>query len=203
MSLYNKVVEGLTEYVVKNTKDKSEDDIEILKYGIEVIIMNVSKLVIIFVIMLLLGLFKECIIITVVYGGIRSFGSGLHVKGFLKCLIFSTLHFLFMIFTAYSVDFDIMIKIPAALGLITLIALYAPADTEEKPYLDRTVRIALKKKAVAVSALYSVLWITGVVGVYSGFFISAIIGQIILIHPLTYKIAGRRYNNYLYEEDYL
>lgn len=203
MNLYIRVVDGITEYVVKNTNEKSEDDIEILKYGIEVVIMNISKLIIIFAFMYMIGFFKECIIITAVFGGIRGFGSGLHVKGFFKCLIFSTFHFLFMILIANIADFSVITKILMSLFSVILIFMYAPADTEEKPYLDKTVRSDLKKKAIVISVIYSLIWIIGIGGNISGFFIAAIVGQIILIHPYTYRIAGRRYNNYLYEDDYL
>lgn len=203
MNLYNRVVDGITEYVVKNTNEKSEDDIEILKYGIEVIIMNISKLIIIFAFMYALGLFKECIIITVIFGGIRRFASGLHVKGFFKCLIFSTLHFLFMIYLASITDINVIIKTIIAMVSIFHIAMYAPADTEEKPYLDENIRKNLKKKATATSLIYSLVWIFGFGGKVSGYFIAAIVGQIILIHPYTYRIARRRYNNYLYEDEYL
>ncbi|MGB3366637.1 MAG: accessory gene regulator B family protein [Acidaminobacteraceae bacterium] len=203
MSFYDDSINKITNYVVDNTKEKTEDEVEILKYGIEVIFMNISKLLVIYLLAFIFGYLIETIFITLIFGYIRSFASGIHVKGFVKCLTFSLAIFIFIIFTRGAFELPLIMKIMVSIALVTGIWIYSPADTEEKPYLDEENRKKLKRSAIIVSIIYTVIWTTSILGIYSNYFVSTLIAQLILIHPITYKVLGRRYKNYLYESEYL
>lgn len=203
MSIYSDIIDLTTNFVVDNTSSKTEDEVEILKYGIEVIFMNISKLLVIYIIAFLSGYLLESLFVTIIFGFIRSFSSGLHVKGFFKCLIFSALIFIFIIFAKPFFDLQLSIKLIIAILVLIGIYIYSPADTEEKPYLDKDNRKKLKISALILSSIYLVIWITSALGDYSNYFITTLIVQLVLISPVTYKILGRRYKNYLYEDEYI
>lgn len=203
MSLYNNIINKILTFVLSNTFKKTDDEIEILRYGIEVIVMNISKLFIIYLIAFILGYLLEAIFVTIILGFIRSFASGLHVKGFLKCTLFSSVIFTFIIAINSYLNIALFMKVIISFSLVLFIYKYSPADTEEKPYFDEENRKKLKKNAAIVSIAYAFIWLTSILGVYSNYFASTLIAQLVLIHPLTYKVLGRRYNNYLFEDEYM
>lgn len=203
MSFYNNTINKITSYVIDNTSEKTDDEIEILKYGIEVLFMNVSKLMLIYLLAFILGYLLETIFVTIIFGFIRSFASGLHVKGFFKCLGFSMTIFVFIIAASSMFDLSMIFKVIISIALVIGIYMYSPADTEEKPYFDAKNRKTLRRNALIVSVFYMLIWISSSLGIYSNYFVSSLLMQFVLIHPLTYRVFGRRYNNYLYEDDYI
>ena len=203
MSMYTRTIDKITNYVIENTSEKDNDEIEIIRYGIEVLVMNISKLIVIYFIAFLGGYIKETLLATVIFGLIRRYASGLHVKGFLKCLSFSIIVFVFIVGARSFFDLSIYLRVIISLVMIAMIYLYSPADTRDKPYLDEEDRKSLRLSALIVSIIYSLIWISGILGGYSNYFITTLIAQVILINPISYKLLGLRYRNYLYEEDYI
>lgn len=202
MSIHEYIVNKTTNYVIDNTSKKTDDEVEILKYGIEVIFMNVSKLLIIYILAYMLGYLFETLFVTIAFGLIRSFASGLHVKGFLKCLSFSIAIFTFVIVSGNLIISSYILKIIISIILISGIYIYSPSDTQEKPYFDEENRQKLRKRASLVAIFYSLIWINSIFASYSKYFMPILLIQLILIHPLSYKMLGRRYNNYMYEDEY-
>ena len=59
MKLSEKFSEKVTAYVKNTLPNKTEDDLEIIKYGVEILFMNLTKIPIILLIAYYLGIFKE------------------------------------------------------------------------------------------------------------------------------------------------
>ena len=75
---------------------------------------------------------------------------------------------------------------------------YAPADTEEKPYLDSLIRKQLKIKSMVMAIIYFFVSISIKDMFFSNMFIHVLWIEGIVILPITYKLLKRRYNNYEY-----
>lgn len=201
MKLSEKIAIKITEYVKKTLPDKNKDDLEIIKYGIEIVFMNLTKIPIILIIGYLLSIFKETIWTIFLFSFIRRFAAGIHARKSYTCLM----SMLVVIFgTIYiSLNFIINVQVKIGIFLITsfLYLRYAPADTEEKPYLNYESRKKLKKRSLIVACMYLILSLT-----IKNIFLSNMIIHILwvegmLILPITYKVFKRRYNNYEYYKE--
>ena len=105
----NLVVSSCLKYIIKyNTY--SSDEIDIIKYGLEGIYLTISKVVIILIISLMLGIFREVITFLLLFNIIRSTAFGLHASKSYICLISSTLIFILIPYLCLYIDINDYIK---------------------------------------------------------------------------------------------
>ena len=114
---------------LKKYNDYSDDDIEKLEYGLEGLYLTITKLVVIFIASLILGIFKEVIEILIAFNIIRYFGFGVHAGKSSQCLITSLI--LFVIIPYVFLNITITKNIFLILGIIEIVSfiIFAPADT--------------------------------------------------------------------------
>ena len=79
---------------------------------------------------------------------------------------------------------------------VLLVAIFAPADTEKRPLKNKRKRRIYKILSIMMAIIYMILSIIIKDNTISNYFIFALIIQIIIILPITYKIFGVSYNNY-------
>lgn len=176
-----------------NLSKKQKDKI---KYGLEGLYLTVSKLIIITIVAALLGILKEYVILLLTFNGIRLFGFGVHAKKSSHCLISSLLFFItFPIICRYAV-IPIIYKKILFLPLIILIGIFAPADTEKRPLKRKNRRLIYKVLSIIIATTYMTLSLIIKDNTLSNCLIFAVIIQIIVILPITYKLFGVHYNNY-------
>ena len=75
----------------------------------------------------------------------------MHARKSWTCLLFSILTFFSIVYASKLVDFPLLIKNSLFLISFILIILYAPADTEEKPYISKKLRKKLKILSLIMS----------------------------------------------------
>ena len=85
----NKTISFITKY---NTYDKTT--LEELKYGLASIYLTFSKLIIISIIAIMLNIFKEYLVLLLIYNILRSMSFGLHASKSWICLLCSTIIFI-------------------------------------------------------------------------------------------------------------
>ena len=81
---------------IKNYNDFSEKDIEKLRYGLEGIYLTVQKLIVIIILSLILGIFKEVLITLILFNIIRFTGFGFHAEKSIQCLFISLFQFVIL-----------------------------------------------------------------------------------------------------------
>ncbi|HYF75237.1 MAG TPA: accessory gene regulator AgrB [Candidatus Nitrosocosmicus sp.] len=193
MEFPERISARLTAVIADNVEELSEQKLAEINYGIAVFITNAYKLLFVFILALLLGIFNYFMIAFMSFGALRTFASGVHAKGEWTCLPLSTLFFFGIVYVGLAVKLDIyMISILFALCFAAVLR-YAPADTEEKPIVSRKLRRKLKiMSCLALAALYLVSVYT--LGTSTASIITfAVLVETILILPVTYKLAGSMY----------
>ena len=88
-----KVIASLVNFIIKNSDDEIKNQ-EILKYGLELLILKTFFVSILLIIGILSGNILESIVFTVSFSQIRSISGGYHAKSRLSCLIISVLLFI-------------------------------------------------------------------------------------------------------------
>lgn len=197
MSLIEKTSESLMKYIRNSLPDKTEEELEKIKYGIDIFLMNFYKIPVLWIIAYILGIFTSMVVATISFGFIRMFASGIHARKGWTCLLMTGFVLFAIVYLSAFLPLDFIYKTIFFIFSLVLIFLYAPADTEEKPLINPKLRQRLKIKAIVISVLYYLLSIT--------FFSKDIIGSILiysmfteslLITPVIYKLFKRRYRNY-------
>jgi accessory gene regulator B len=182
--------------IKKYNKNIGTKEVEKIKYGLEGIYLTFTKLVIISGFSILLGIFKEFLMFTIFYNIIRMFAFGLHASKSYICLISSGIVFLALPYLATIININIIIKIILSALSLMLIFLYAPADTNKRPLINKRKRLRLKMASIIVTVIYIVIILIDNNSFISNIILLSLVTEIVLILPLTYKIFKLPYRNY-------
>lgn len=190
--IINKCVELVTTY----NKDLSQRDIDKIKYGLEGLYLTITKLIFIIIISIILSIWKETLLLIIIFNGIRLTAFGVHAKRSIDCLISSTLFFILFPIICIKLTIPLIVKVILFIPLTVLIGIFAPADTEKRPLINKKKRKIYKMLSIMISIIYMTIAIVIKDNTLSNCFIFAIVIQIIIMLPITYKIFGVSYNNY-------
>lgn len=190
--IINKCMELVTTY----NKDLSQRDIDKIKYGLEGLYLTITKLIFIIIVSIILGIWKETLLLILIFNGIRLTAFGVHAKRSIDCLISSTLFFILFPILCIKLTIPLIVKIILFIPLTVLIGIFAPADTEKRPLINQKKRKIYKMLSIMISIIYMTIAIVIKDNTLSNCFIFAIVIQIIIMLPITYKIFGVSYNNY-------
>lgn len=182
--------------LIKKNKKYSDEEIEIIAYGLEGIYLSITKAVVIFGIALLLGIFKEVIYLLITYNVIRTKAFGIHASKSIYCLISSLIMFIGGAYLCKLLIIPLWFIILISVICIFCLYLYAPADTEKRPIVNKVKRKRFKLISTFLGIIYLILIIY-----FKGLFISnylflGLVISVIMILPITYKIFNMSYNNY-------
>lgn len=190
--IINKCMELVTTY----NKDLSQRDIDKIKYGLEGLYLTITKLIFIIIVSIILGIWKETLLLILIFNGIRLTAFGVHAKRSIDCLISSTLFFILFPILCIKLTIPLIVKIILFIPLTVLIGIFAPADTEKRPLINKKKRKIYKTLSIIISIIYMTIAIVIKDNTLSNCFIFAIVIQIIIMLPITYKLFGVSYNNY-------
>lgn len=190
--IINKCMELVTTY----NKDLSQRDIDKIKYGLEGLYLTITKLIFIIIVSIILGIWKETLLLILIFNGIRLTAFGVHAKKSIDCLISSTLFFILFPILCIKLTIPLIVKVILFIPLTVLIGIFAPTDTEKRPLINKKKRKIYKILSIIISIIYMTIAIVIRNNILSNCFIFAIVIQIIIMLPITYRIFGVSYNNY-------
>ena len=167
-------------FVKSNNIEIQEEE---LRYGLEGIYLTFGKFLIIFPLAFLLGIFRYP-------------AFGIHANKSSTCLFSSILILVGIPLLMSKITITLPVKI--AICIITFICfiLYAPADTIKRPLTNKRKRVLRKIATCIIAIIYSVIIIFNNNDI-SIYLLSGMIIETILILPITYRIYGMPYRNYL------
>ncbi len=183
---------------IRNRNDNKYDEIKLaeIRYGLEAIYLTFFKMIIIFIVALILGIFKEMIIIMLLYNILRTTGGGIHATKSWICLVSSLIVFIGIPYIAINIIFPFEIKILICSLCVIAFFMYAPADTKKRPIIKAIRRKKLKIVTVITSLIYTFLCLYIDNIFLSNALMLSMIIQSVLILPVTYSIFKLPYNNY-------
>lgn len=171
------------------------NDLEIkkLKYGLEGLYLTVTKIIIVIIGWLLLGIIEEGLIFLTAYSLIRFFVFGVHAKNSFVCIFISLLIMVIFPFFIINVYINFISKILLFTLSMLLIIMYAPAGTKKRPIVKKEIRQKFKIKAVLMSLILFILSIVSKDLIISNLLIAAITIATLLTTPLAYKLLAVDY----------
>ena len=182
--------------LISKKKKYSNDDIEIIKYGLEALYLTITKTIIIFSLAYFLGIVKEVIMLLLTYNIIRAQAFGLHASKSIYCLISSIISFIGGAYLCKYLTLPNWIIIVTSIICVILLFLYAPADTHKRPLINTKKRKKFKFLSVTFGIIYTIIIILFIKFPITNFLLIGMILEVIMILPITYKIFNLPYNNY-------
>lgn len=184
-------------HVVKdNYPDYDQDKLDEIKYGLEGIYLSVTKTIVILLVTLVLGIFKEAVIVLLFFNFLRMFAFGLHAKESWQCWISSSIIFIGIPYICIYLNLNNIIHyIIISLSILTYI-IYAPSDTVKRPLIRKNRRLKFKLLTMLVSLIYIITFIkTNNIFIHNVITATMLL-EAVLIHPLTYRVFNLPYKNY-------
>lgn len=184
--------------------DMTEEKAEVILYGLQLIIGEIPKMILILGISFILGFGWYMIFAYIAIAPYRTVSGGFHLHTHLGCIL-GTIIFYYgtVIISKYLILDDIPKYILIALSLgfgLLMISMYAPADTEDVPIISKKER---KTKKILS---YIMLIITLIVALFvqdrilSNILIIGSIFQSVSISRIAYKITKNKYGHEVYEK---
>lgn len=196
MDLVEKLSLHLTNRIKKSLPEKKEVELEQIKYGIHVLLNNIIKLPVVFIIAFFLGILKYTFVAFLCFNFVRWSASGIHARKSISCLISTTIVFIGVALLGSNISLKIIDITAGFIMCVVLAYLYAPADTEEKPYVSQRVRGRLKlQSCISIIILYLACFPL-INTKYASIITFSVIAECITILPITYIIFKRRFNNH-------
>lgn len=189
------IANNLTQVLKNRSKNPSFNE-NIVRYGIEIVLINFTKITFIMAIAAVLNIFWTIFIIMISYGALRRYAYGVHASTSLGCTLITIICFFSGAFlSSYVPENKLILAGMFTISIISILA-FSPADTEARPLLGKKKRDKLKRKSIYV-------WlITLILAIYMkdfriGFLIAyGNLLEAFMIMPITYKVFKRRYKNY-------
>lgn len=203
--MIEKISGALMNYIHQSLPEKTEEELEKIKYGIDIFLLNIYKIIILLFVAGIFHVLTEMILAMFSFGVIRMFASGLHMRKGWTCLFMTALVLFSVILLSYYIPLQPGSKLGVFLFSTILFFFYAPADTEEKPLINSVLRTKLKKMTLLVSLLFYILSMTVFYQhIIGSILIYSLLMESLLVTPVIYKIFRRRYQNYayFYQEDF-
>lgn len=192
----NYFLKKIRKEIIKQYPKYSKDKVDEIMYGVEGIYLTITKTIIISLIALILGVFKELIFLLISFNFIRLFAFGMHANKSWICLLFSSTLFLGGAYLCKILVIPKNILITLFLIVLLIISIYAPSDTVKRPLIKKKRRIIFKILSIAVAIIYFILTLIIKNNLFINAIIIGLIIECILILPTTYMIFKMPYKNY-------
>lgn len=194
----------LTKKIRKEMPEVDDERAEVIMYGLQNIIGELPKGIIILIIAYILGIFKLTVISILIIAPYRCVSGGVHMKTHIGCIIYTLLLYsgssLLGKYIVLTGNVKIMLAIAIWIFCMIMIKLYAPADTENLPIL--------RKKEMKQKQILSYIIITSeiLIAIFiknttiSGIIIFGDFIQTLTITRIAYRVTHNKYGHEIYAE---
>lgn len=148
----DRLLDKLMNFLYNNQENMSEERYEIVKYGLEIILIKYLFFAAALIIGIIMHSFWECLIFIIFLSSIRSQSGGYHADTRIQCFVQSMLTFLVTLsLLKLQSIYEILVIPLAVLAFCSsiIIWLLAPIDTENKPLSENEKKkFGLKSKVI-------------------------------------------------------
>ncbi len=200
--MIDKICTYLTNRIRKEMPEVDDEQAEIIMYGLQNIIGELPKGIIILIIAYFLGIFKLTLMAVLIIAPYRCFSGGVHMKTHIGCIIYTLILYSGSALLGKYIVLTGIAKYITAFVFWTfcmiMIKLYAPADTENVPILRAKER---KQKRIFSYIILTAEFVIAVLinnTTIAGIIIFGDFIQTLTITRIAYKITDNKYGHELY-----
>lgn len=199
--MVDEICNRLTLRIRKEIPDVDDERAEVINYGLQLLIGEIPKTLIIIGIAWILGVLDLTILALILMLPYRTASGGVHLKTHIGCIVATSVFYIGNAVLSKYIVLEKIVQyiITGAIWLFSMIMikLYAPADTEAVPILrkkERKIKKILSYITMSVSLIIALLINNTII---SNILIFGTLFQTIAITRFMYKITGNKYG---YEE---
>ena len=203
--MVDKICEFILNRMKKEMPDITKEKEEVIKYGLQLIIGEIPKTLLLFAVSFILGFGWYMLFAYITIMPYKMVSGGIHLHTHLGCITVSAISYYGTILLSKFLNLDslekyILIALSFVFGIL-MISLYAPADTENLPIISKKER---KTKKILS---YIILTITLGIAIFlkdstlSNILIIGTVMQSLFISRLAYKITNNKYGHEVYKEE--
>ena len=203
------MVEKFCEFILKKIRNKmpeiDNEKAEIILYGIQLIIGEIPKMFILFVLSFILGIGWYTLFIFVALLPYRASSGGFHLKSHLGCILGTSLFYYGNVYLSKFIVLDniqkyVLIAIAFVFGIV-MVRLYAPADTENVPIISKKERKNKKILSYITLTLTLIAALFIKDSIISNLLIFGVIIQTMTITRIAYKLTNNKYGFEVHQKE--
>ena len=194
--MVDEICNRLTLRIKKEIPDVDDERAEVINYGLQLLIGEIPKTLIIIGIAWILGVLDLTILALILMLPYRTASGGVHLKTHIGCIVATSVFYIGNAVLSKYIVLEKIVQyiITGAIWLFSMIMikLYAPADTEAVPILrkkERKIKKVLSYITMSVSLIIALLINNTII---SNILIFGTLFQTLTITRFMYKITGNR-----------
>lgn len=195
--MIDKICETITKKISKENPDFDEARLEVINYGLQLIIGEIPKMFLAIALAFILGVGKYTLITLACLIPYRGFSGGFHLKTHIGCFICTTAMYcipgVFAKYLPITGNYKYISIVLLFIFAIIMISLYAPADTINLPILTKKERKTKKILSYIIMAISLSIALVIKNTLISSILIYTILLQTINITKTAYKICKCEY----------
>lgn len=164
-----KLLDEAIDFIKENVKTKSDEEIEIIRYGLEIFFLKIFFFAITLVVGIIMHSFLECLIFNLLFSSVRSFAGGYHAPTRKKCF-FESLVVIVCVLTVFKMVliYEFLYRIVILFYIVSVVVVFkfAPIDTENKKIDGHELKLFRKKTRIVVVLEMMILIIFSCCGKY-------------------------------------
>ena len=204
--ILDKICEKINVKIKKEIPDIDDERLEIIDYGLRMIIGEVPKLIIMLLIAYILGVLPLTLLSYIILLPYGMFAGGAHSKSHIGCIIATPTIYCGGVILSQNLLQEVSFERYLTIALVWLFGIimcliYAPADTENVPILRKKERKFKKIMAcVMLTVSLSVASVLNNIVIGNILIFGCLIRSIMMTRPI-YKIFDNRYGHEVYSEN--
>ncbi len=200
--MIDKICTKLTEKIRKQNPEIDDERAEIIMYGLQILIGELPKGIIILAIAYFLGIFKLTLLAVLIIAPYRCVSGGVHMKTHIGCIIYTLILYSGSALLGKYFILEGNVKIISAIIVwafcMIMIKIYAPADTENFPILRKKERLQKQIFSYIILTLEFLIAIIISNTTISGIIIFGDLIQTLTITRFAYNITKNKYGHEIY-----
>ena len=200
--MIDKICSFLTNKIRKEMPEIDDERAEIIMYGLQNLIGEFPKGIIILLIAYLLGIFELTLLSVILIAPYRCFSGGVHMKTHIGCIIYTLMLYSGSALIGKYIVLSGVTKYLIAFGIwmfcMIMIKLYAPADTENVPILRKKERRQKQVISYIILTVGFIIALTINNSIVTGIIIFGYFIQTLTITRLAYNITDNKYGHEVY-----
>lgn len=192
---YKLLYEKILNYF-KNHLNLGPLEVEKLYLGIIVIALNISEMIIVFVLAFFIGIIKEVILFSIMFAALRLTAAGVHCKSTLGCILLTSIIYIGSSYIAIKYPLNMYLSFMISAISTVLLYKYSPADTKNRPILGEDHRRELKIKTTIIASILILINLLLLNKILFNLTMFALLIETLSVLPCSYKLMKVSYNNY-------
>ena len=200
--MIDKICTFLTNRIRKEMPEINDEKAEVINYGLQNIIGEIPKIFIMLGVAYILKIFWLALFTFIVLIPYKGASGGIHLKTHIGCILFTTTFYCVIPFISQFYVLSIMVKyilvsVIWIFGMV-MIKLYAPADTESVPILNKKEK---RKKQIVAYITYTIALFVAIIipnETISNILVLSNFIQTLTITKIAYRLTNSKYGYEVY-----